>query len=347
MNSKERVITALNRKQPDRVPIFELLINPSVREKIYPGCSYLDFAEKIGLDIVITDTPSSLYRQKKISEDLVETEWREIRKVSKKEMVSIPIKGPIENEKDLQNYTPPDPLDPYRYEQLNCLVKRFKGKKAIAMHLHDAFSYPTYLRGMANLLMDLILNPSLVKKLVKISVEHTKKIIKKAFEIGVEIIVFGDDYASTTAPLISPQHFKEFFSPAIKELVEEVKKNGGYVIKHTDGNIKPILDMLIETGIDGLHPLDPIAGMDIKEVKEKYKDKICVIGNVDTTEVLTNWSPEKVKENVKELILKVAPGGGYIISSSNSIHSQVKPENYLAMIEAVKTYGNYSCLGGN
>ncbi len=193
--------------------------------------------------------------------------------------------------------------------------------------------------------MNIILKPEFVKKLVKIAVEHTKVIIKKAISLGADIIVFGDDYASTKGLLFSPQHFKEIFLPALKELVEVVKEEGGYAIKHTDGNINEILDMLVSLGIDGIHPLDPIAGMDIKKVKEKYGEKICVIGNIDTTVVLSKYSPEEVKEHVRKRIMDVAPGGGYIISSSNSIHSGVKPENYLAMIESVKTYGRYTNLG--
>ncbi len=340
MNSLERVITALQFKEPDRVPVFELMIDPKVIEKICPGCSYSDFIEKMEIDIAITGTPSSLYRREKIpgEENLFRTEWGEIRKTTK-EIVPFPMKGPIQSKEDLDNYTPPDPLDPYRYEQLQSLIKRFKGKKAIAMHLHDAFSYPTYLRGMTELMMELVLNPEIVKRLVRLSVEHTKVIIKKAIEIGAEIIVFGDDYGATNGPLISPQHFKEFFLPGMKEVVGTVKENGGYCIKHTDGNVNSIMDMIVETGIDAIHPLDPIAGMDMRAVKNKYK--ICVIGNIDTTELLSKASTDDVKRVVKKTIEEVAPEGGYIISSSNSIHSEVKPENYAAMLEAVRMYGRY------
>ncbi|MBN1446062.1 MAG: hypothetical protein JW957_08160 [Candidatus Omnitrophica bacterium] len=340
MNSAERVITALRFEQPDRVPVFELMIDPRVIEGICHGCSYSDFVEKMDLDIAITGTPSSLYRHEKIpgEEDMFKTEWGEIRKITG-EIVSFPVKCPIQSKEDLENYKPPDPLDPYRFEQLQLLVKRFKGKKAIAMHLHDAFSYPTYLRGMSELLMDIVADPDVVKTLVKLSVEHTKEIIRKALKMGAEIILFGDDYGGTGGPLISPRHFEEFFLPGLKEVVETVKENGGYCIKHTDGNVNSILSMIIKTGIDAIHPLDPIAGMDIKAVKNKYK--ICVIGNIDTTELLSNASPEEVKRAVKKTIEEVAPGGGYIISSSNSIHSKVKPENYAAMLEAARMYGRY------
>ncbi len=103
--------------------------------------------------------------------------------------------------------------------------------------------------------------------------------------------------------------------------------------------------MIINTGIDGIHPLDPEAGMNIKEVKEKFGDRVCVIGNIDTGKVLSESSPDVVEETVKKTILEVAPGGGYMIASANSIHSKVKPENYIAMLKAARKYGNYSHLG--
>jgi len=103
--------------------------------------------------------------------------------------------------------------------------------------------------------------------------------------------------------------------------------------------------MMVSTGIDGIHPLDPEAGMNIKEVKDKYGDRVCVIGNIDTGKLLSESTPEEVDKAVRDTIMEVAPGGGYIIASANSIHSKVKPENYLAMLKATRLYGNYSHLG--
>ncbi|UCG54706.1 MAG: nucleoside 2-deoxyribosyltransferase, partial [Dehalococcoidia bacterium] len=112
-------------------------------------------------------------------------------------------------------------------------------------------------------------------------------------------------------------------------------------LKHTDGNIWKIMGMLIETGIDGIHPIDPGAGMDIGEVKQAYGNKICLIGNIDCGDLLTIGSGEEVRREVKKCIEKGGVGGGLICASSNSIHSNVKPENYLTMVKAIKEYGRY------
>ncbi|MGB9717403.1 MAG: uroporphyrinogen decarboxylase family protein [Thermoproteota archaeon] len=97
----------------------------------------------------------------------------------------------------------------------------------------------------------------------------------------------GDDYANRKAPLMSGKQFEEFVLPYLRRAVQTVKRHGIPFIKHTDGNLWPIIGMIIDSGIDALDPLEPIAGMDIGEVKEKYDRRIAVVGNVDCSYVLT------------------------------------------------------------
>jgi uroporphyrinogen decarboxylase len=113
------------------------------------------------------------------------------------------------------------------------------------------------------------------------------------------------------------------------------------VIKHCDGNLWPIIDMMIDSGFDCLDPIDPIAGMDIAEVKAKFGDRVAVKGNVDCAQTLTFGTVEEVIEETKQAMRKGRPGGGYILSSGNSIHSTVKPQNYLAMLQTWEKYRDY------
>jgi uroporphyrinogen decarboxylase len=345
MDNRERAVTALERAVPDMVPIFELHIDPRIIRGICSECSYEDFVQSFDFDIVMTGTPSDNYRMELLDEEskTYRDEWGVVRRFSE-QTVSFPMEGPIKTEKDLDRYSPPDPRDPYRFRGLIRLLERFKGQKLIGMHIHDSFSYPTYLRGMDNLLLDVIERPQLVKKLVRIGVDHTKALMRKARNLGAELFVFGDDYAGNTGPLMSPAHFKEFFLPGLREVVDAAKELKTYTIKHTDGNIGSILEMIISTGIDGLHPIDPEAGMKIKSIKDKYGSAICVVGNIDTGRILSESPQEVVREEVRITIRDVAPGGGYIISSANSIHAQVKPENYAAMLKAARKYGNYASI---
>ena len=181
----------------------------------------------------------------------------------------------------------------------------------------------------------------LVKELVELSVRINIQMAKEVAKRGADFIFTGDDYASTEAPFMSPQMFEEYLYPGLKQVVAAFHEEGLPVIKHTDGNIRPILDMIIDSGIDCLDPLDPLAGMDMAEVKQQYGHRIALKGNVDCAYTLSFQSVEDVVQETLQVIQHVGPGGGIIISSSNSIHSAVKPGNYLAMVTTIKNYGKY------
>jgi uroporphyrinogen decarboxylase len=127
--------------------------------------------------------------------------------------------------------------------------------------------------------------------------------------------------------------------PNLKKQVESAHKSGIKLIKHTDGNVNPLLDRLVGI-VDGLHSLDSTAGVDIGEVKRRYGDKFVLIGNV-AVESLARKRAEDIVDETKECIRRASPGGGHILSSSNSWAAGAKLENCLAMVEAGKKYGVY------
>lgn len=342
MNARERFLAVLDGVLPDRVPTFEILIHPTVIEALCPGGTYADLAEAMDIEGVITGTPSSLYSKTVVDAErrIVRDEWGVTRQIGT-EVVPMPMGGPIVTLDDLATYTPPDPDAPGRLQQLEVLVARFRGKRAIGVHLHDSLSYPSYLLGMDKLLMDLYLDPDLVRAVIDLSVDHTLRMITRAAAMGADFILFGDDYASTTGPLMSPKQFEEYFLPGLRTVVQAAKQSGLRVIKHTCGRVTPLLDMIVDTGINALHPLDAAAGMDMAAVKAAYGDRIAVCGGMNCGEVLSDWTPEQVEQEVRRRLAELMPGGRYILCSSNSIHSSVKPENYRAMIDALHRYGVY------
>jgi uroporphyrinogen decarboxylase len=189
--------------------------------------------------------------------------------------------------------------------------------------------------------MDMIDNPKLVLELVYICLSHDIPAMQRMVAAGVDVVVFGDDYADKNSTLMSPKHFQRFVLPGLKKCVDAAHEAGAYVIKHSDGNIMPILDMIVGTGIDGLNPLEPPAGMDIGRIKHQYGDRIALVGNIDCGYLLSQASVEEVREATRKTMEIAAPGGGYLLSSSNSIHSSVKPENFMAMIETWRERRDY------
>lgn len=338
MTGYERFMTALRREQPDRVPIWELLVNQPVIDALHGQMTYLDFCAAEDLDGVTIFEDNQIVER--YDQSTYRDEWGIIWRVSEVG-VPYPVEGPIKTEADLDGYTPPDPDADHRLASLEDAVRRFKGERAIVFLSHDAFEFSHYLHGMENLLMDYVLQPEFAHRLARVVCDYKKRVMERAVEVGADVLLTGDDYAHRQAPIMSPEHFGEFVLPYLQEVVDLAHAKGVPFIKHTDGNLWPILDMIVDTGIDCLDPLEPIAYMDIGEIRAKYGDRIALAGNVDCGELLSRGTPEEVKEAVKETIAKAAVGGGHILASSNSIHPAVKPENYRAMVEAGRRWGQY------
>jgi uroporphyrinogen decarboxylase len=338
LTSEERVLRTLQRGEPDRVPHFEWAVDKRVREALVPGCaSHTEFAVEMGHDAVIAEVS---FRRESLGSDRWKTEWGYVVQDSGEEH-GVEVESPIRSIQDLEGYRPPDVKEAWRYESLEKAIELFSGKKAVIVHLNDVFSLPRYLLGYENLLMSIAAEPSLVQALVHLSTELNLAMAKEAAARGARIVYTGDDYAGDKGPLMSPSHFRELFAPGLSRVVSGFKELDLLVIKHTDGNLMPIIDMIVDSGIDCLDPIDPTAGMDLGEMKAAYGGRIALKGNVDCSHLMTLGTPAQVVEATKEALRKGAPGGGYILSSSNSIHSGVKPENYLAMLRTLYEQGRY------
>lgn len=341
MNSYERVIATLNGEIPDRVPTFELMIDPKVIKGIIGTESYFDLCDELDIDIAMSQTPSKMYREEMVDpvKQIVRNEWGVLRQYNG-EVVPHPLHGPIETLEDAMKYVAPDPLEDWRFDYLRELVKRFKGKRFIGFHLHDGFNYSYYLTSMQDMMINLIEEPELIQKLVDISIEHNMKLAEKALDIGADAILSGDDYGSKTSLLVSKHHFQEFFFPGLKKISDYVTGRGAYMLKHCCGSITPIVGDMVDMGIRMLHPLDENSGVNQIELKKQYPN-LTIVGAVDCDAPLTTYTPAEVEEYVKGILATHAPGGRYICATSNSVHSSAKPENFVAMQKAVHKWGQY------
>ncbi len=342
MNGLERVMTALRLQEPDRVPHFER-IGRGVREAILPGASEEDFVEHLDLDGIrfIDRTSSWSYETvdevKKIKRD----QWGGLVRYSSEDN-PIPAEPAIKSEKDLETYVLPDPDEEWRYEYLRQLVRRFKGERAIVVGVTDIFALgrENFL-GDVNYFRAMVQNPDFIDRANELLLGYQLKYMRNCADLGVDIFWVNGDWAMTERPMVSRKFTERFLAPPFKRLVDYAHSRGVPVIKHTDGNIWPIYDTIINAGADGLHPIDPMAGMDIGEAKAKFGDKVCLCGNVSCAFSLVSGTEEEVRQETREVIRKAGKGGGLICMSSNSIHSGVNPKNYLAMVRAIREFGQY------
>jgi len=188
----------------------------------------------------------------------------------------------------------------------------------------------------------LLTEPELMDRYLCIETDFVIAQVTRAAELGVDGIVAATDLAGKNGPFISPRLYRERILPHFKRLVDACHARGLVVIKHTDGNIGAIeQELLVDSGVDGYHAIDPSAGMDLAEVKRRHGDRLTLCGNVDAARVLTFGTPQQVRQEVRRCLRQAAAGGGFILASSNSIHSQVPPDNLRAMLDAAREYGQY------
>lgn len=157
---------------------------------------------------------------------------------------------------------------------------------------------------------------------------------------GLDGFALCADYCLNDGPFLSPRQFRRFVTPYLTRLIAGYRDMGYYTIKHTDGNIMPIVDQLVEANPHALHSIDPQAGVDIAEVKRLYGDRVCLIGNVNCG-LLDSGTDEEVVANARYALESGMPGGGYIFSTSNCIYTGMRLARYELMLDAWRKYGNY------
>ena len=341
MTGLERLHKVMNNEEPDQVPHGELHAQ-KVRDAILPGASYADFVDHLDLDFICgyDKLVSWQWEMEDDAKLIVRDQWGGLAQLTSDQ--PHPMDPAIKSEKDLDGYTPPDPDDPRRMAWMAEWIDRFKGNRAIVAHATDVFDVAREsLLGDVPYFTAMITNPEFIHRINDIVLDYTLKYLKNCIEVGADALFISGDYATTTAPMVSVEHAKTFLTPALKKIVELGHAHNLPVFKHSDGDITQIFDVMLDTGINGIHPIDPMAGMDLEKVKKEYGDRVCLLGNVSCAYTLCEGTREEVRAEVKDCIRKAGRGGGYICMSSNSIHSGVKPENYLTMLEAIREFGQY------
>ncbi|MCL2577893.1 MAG: uroporphyrinogen decarboxylase family protein [Defluviitaleaceae bacterium] len=174
------------------------------------------------------------------------------------------------------------------------------------------------------------------KQRMDIAIERNKNLA----EAGVEVAFLNSDYCDNSGPFLPSEKFAEFIQPYLAKIIEECKKSGMYTIKHSDGNIMPILDQLAECKPHALHSLDPAAGVDIKEVKARIGHKVALCGNVNCT-ALQSGTDEEVIASAEYCLTHAKPGGGYIFCTSNLPYRGIPPHRYQMILDIWKRMRDY------
>ena len=329
------VLKTLRREKVDYIPLAELGVHPKIKElflsrKIERLKDEVDFWHRAGYDYIKLQ-PKADFNPMKIGLG---------NNVSYNDDGSIFRKwasennGVIANFNDLENYVFPSisDFDYINFEKVKTLLPDGMG---VVGQYGDIFTMTWEMMGFESFSFALFENEDLIKNLN----DRLGELVISMFEYFaqsdvVDAIWYSDDIAYTNSLMVSPQVLDKYFFPWLKRIGDLAKRYNKPLIYHTDGILYDVFDKIIECGVDAIHPIEPKA-MNIEDVKQRYGNKLCLIGNIDV-DLLSRGTVNDIRKNVIKNIEEVGKDGGYCVGSGNSIPEYVKLENYIAMIEAVK-----------
>ncbi|MGQ9691805.1 MAG: uroporphyrinogen decarboxylase family protein [Thermoproteota archaeon] len=376
MNSWERVVRAMQVSMPDRVPIYEMAIPPGIASKILnkPESSVLLYNPEPLYYLMMKNNAELNMINKQLAEELLqlceiaEIDWirviyaftskpREVRKEDEHTWVLNGSRykwsaGSMWKLDEPKLYDPKDILKHYRasrvevdskaFDILRILAKRVKGKFFLSFDADGTWgpivSNPNLLR---HVLVWMYTNPEVVEAIIDFNTRHAIEVGKWAIDEGADAIQLCVDYGHKGGPWFSPKMFRQFVKPALKRHCDAFKRKGAFVVLHSDGNIAPILSDVVDAGISAYQGIDVTAGMNLKQVKESYGNRICLVGNVDPR-IMEFGSVEEVALEVERCIREGGHGGGYVLSVSANVSANTSAENFLKMIEFTKKFGIYT-----
>lgn len=367
MSSRKRILTALDRGEPDRVPVHDL-VEYVMRKNFGRGFYSLDLksyvsyhvnlCQEIGVDGINVglgpvDTAKFYFpdinldwRITEVGNDYVIV--RDALGINKKFYDDLPGAGrimgpPIKSVEDLDRLKRSDLLAsidrPERKKQIEIVLDKARPLGlAIMGHVNGPCKLAAELRGLQAWVEDMYTNPELARSTMRFLTEFIKALAKNLIQAGADVVSIYDGPGSSS--VIAPRMYKKYAFPCYKEIIQTIRMEGAKAILHHCGNSNPILETMADTGADGIEPIDPLGGMDMADAKRRIGHRVCLKGNVNTV-TLTEGTPKEVEEEATQAILKGAPGGGFILASGNNIEAVMPVENIKAMVVAAKKYGVY------
>ena len=361
MPSRERVLTAVAHREPDRVPIdFWALPEVSQRLRTHLGLqSQEDLFQYLRVDLRVIEGPSFIGQEMEAREDgSVRDLWGVWRKpqtvragdasgtymeVSESPLASAATVADIEA---YPHWPSPDMWD---YSGVEDDCARYAGyavvnagdRKDRTAQLKPAM----YLRGIQQFLLDLQENPAMaeaiIAKTVDYFIEYNRRVLDSAHG-KIDIFMMGDDFGMQMGPIVSPAMWRRFFARGFRRFIELAQSYGIKVMHHTCGSVRALIPDFIGAGLDILQSIQPRAAqMDLAELKREFGADLCFHGSVDIQKTLPFGTPQEVRDEIRARMEAGKPGGGFIIGPAHNIQFDTPTENILAMYDACQEYGAY------
>lgn len=367
MTPRERVLTALDHRQADRVPIDYWAVE-SVTERLVAERGLADkeaLLEELGVDLRYHLGPKYVGRPLRTFRDgTVEDHWGVPRAWMtvdgvrrdgetwswRYKHVARPPLADMTTVAEIDAYPLWPDTDIYDYSSMaaECAAIRQAGYAVVigadrldrAAQLKPAM----YLRGAEQFLIDLMTEPAIgeciLDHIVSFYLAHYERIFEATRGL-VDVFFMGDDMGTQTSLWVSPEMYRRFFKANFARYNELAHRYGIRTMYHTCGNVTDLVGEFIEAGLDALQSLQPEAGMDLDMLKRRYGRDLCFQGGIDIQKVLPHGTPDDVRAHVADRAKIMAPGGGYIFGTAHNILPDVPSENIRALFEAYHEFGQY------
>ncbi len=313
MIPRQRVLAALEHAEPDRVPLLE----PWIEDDMVAEFGQRDLAGvyvNLGLDgLMIPNAAPPDSHSWRNGVDEWGRLWHQGTYAG----------GLVKTRDDLRRFSPPlDYADQFfDADQVN-RVKRLYPDHCLFFGSHiGPFTAGFMAMGFERFFVCLSEDPGFVHELLEARTEWCLAMYKRAVRLGIDVAVLGDDAGHTHGTMISPGMWREFIFPHHQRIVRELSVP---VIWHSDGAIQSLLPMAVEAGFAGLHGMEPDAGMDLGRIKKEFGRDLVLLGNVDVN-VLFGPDLAGVRREVDRCLEQGTPGGGYMLSTCNSIFKGMNP----------------------
>jgi uroporphyrinogen decarboxylase len=344
MKSVERIYAAIEHKKTDKIPKGEIGIADDLTKKLL-NVSEVGFKEALEVRKMLkmdlfghwcVGTPTNRIGTDSDGNIIAKDSWGTVYKSSG---ISSDVIEPAIKDEDMINSLVFPELSVY--EKNLGIISSFHNETDLFVFgaLDGVFAVLTNLCGFEGLMMYTCTNEEEIKMLAMRIAEHNAGLAKMVINAGANSIFISDDIAYNTGTFISPTKMREIIFPALKKQVELIKKYKDIpVFMHTDGDINAVMEDIIDCGFDGLQSLQPSANMDLENLKSKYGQRLCLMGNIDLNHILPFGTKEEVRRNVKETIDIGNKDGGYILSTCNILTGDIPAVNAVAMYDEAENY---------
>jgi uroporphyrinogen decarboxylase len=330
MTNRDRIINAILHRQTDIIP-YNINFTQQAYDKVSKYLNDNEFGDKLNNHI------STVYydgRPKEISSrsgyfiDDFGVTWN--RNGADKDIGVVD--GYVLKEASMDGYSFPQVDEKDLKMKLEKLISASDNNFKLFDFGFTVFERAWSLRGMENILVDMIEEPDFVNQLLDAIVDYNLKIINLALEFEIDGILFGDDWGQQSGLIMGPEMWRKFIKPQMARMYSAVKKKSRFVLQHSCGDIHEIFPDVIEIGLDVYQTFQPEI-YDIRKIKQQFGGSLTFWGGISTQRLLPFASPEEVKRVTKETMEILGENGGYIASATHDIPGDVPPENIMAMIE--------------